>query len=557
MAGSRRRLAHALLTPRFITMASELILTQAAEDFFAAYQGLLTDTDDIGDTLDALIGTFVDEPTDPYDASLEPFVKYAGKPGATPFFGEFRGDQGLRNAFTGLVQTTNTNSLQVEEILATSFLVDFSLLPGSPLVPQANRVAVLFEEVHTAVETGLQYRLDTVALLTVEDDGKISDVQFYYDSYVPMQAFIGDVPLIVNPDIDIVLEPRRDVSTTIEETINAGFGFFGTFAGIDAAAKLIPPDDSLTKPDFTPLLSTVTDDVVVSFAGDPAFLPFADDEIRVGKEAVEQTFLEQFSDSRPRTFDMQEWFVSGDRLLANTFEQRTAVPTRQGYDVQVEILLTAKDGLIGSVQGMFDSAITTTAFTASDPFPTSYVPNSEKPVVREQGDAEFLNLTAFADAPVQVELQVFSEAVYNNSIGVFRVDDITGLIDGLRPGDEGYFEAAFANTVLSFNRGESGASGSPSVTRQSLSTTVDGGAILAAFIITDGTVESFLEANPGNLREEGSPNAFFTFTSANSDGFDHFRLAGNSFQVEDLWGGGDQDFNDMTFAVNVSSGSLA
>lgn len=538
-------------------MASELVLSQAAENFFEAYQNLLADTDDIADTLDALIGTFVDEPSDPYDATLEPVVKYAGKAGATPFFGEWRGDQGLRRAFSGLTEVTTTNSLTVQEILPTSFAIDFSLLPGSPLIPQANRVAVLFEEVHTAVETGLQYRLNTVALLTVADNGKISDVNFYYDSYVPMQAFVGDVPLIVNPDIDVVLEPRRDFSTTTEETINAGFGFFGTFAGIDAQAKLISPDDSVTKPDFTPLLSTVTDDVVISFAGDPFYLPFADDEIRVGKDAVEQTFLEQFTDSRPRTFDMQEWFVSGDRLLVNTFEQRTAVPTRKGYDVSVEILLTAKDGLIGSVQGLFDSSITTTAFTASDPFPTAYVPNADKPVVREQGDAEFLNLTAFADAPVQVELQVFSEAVYNNSIGVFRVDDITGLIDGLRPGDEGYFEAAFANTVLSFNRGESGASGSPSVTRQSLSTTVDGGVILAAYIITDGTVESFLEENPGNLLEEGSPTAFFTFTSANSDGFDHFRLAGNSFQVEDLWGGGDQDFNDMTFAVNVSSGILA
>jgi hypothetical protein len=34
-------------------------------------------------------------------------------------------------------------------------------------------------------------------------------------------------------------------------------------------------------------------------------------------------------------------------------------------------------------------------------------------------------------------------------------------------------------------------------------------------------------------------------------------LSGNSFQAEDLWGGGDRDYNDMTFAVNVSSGLLA
>lgn len=538
-------------------MATEQILTQAAESFFEAYENVLTDTDDISDTLDLLLDTLVEDPTDPYDATAEVWFKYSGKPGATPFFGEFRGEQGVSNAILGLTRTTDTDRLTVKEVIPTSFRVDFSLLPGSPLIPQDNRVAVLFEEVHTVKETGLQYRLDTTALLTVEESGVISDIRFYYDSYVPLQAFVGEIPLIVNPDIDLVLDPRRDPTTTTEETINAGFGFFGTFAGIDAAAQEISPDDSVTKPDFAPLLDTVTEDVVLKFSGDPQYLPFADDEIRVGKPALEQTFLEQFTDSRPRVFDMQEWFVNGDRLLANTFEQRTAVQTREGYDVQVEILLTAKDGLVSSVEGLFDSTTTTTAFIGSDPFPTSYIPNDQKPVVREQADSEFLNLTAYTDSEVEIELQVFSEAAYDNSIGIFVVDDITGIVSGLRPGDEGYYEAAFANTVLSFNRGEPGASGGETVTRQTLTSTLDGGVILAAYVITDGTVESFLAENPDNARQAGSPNAFFTFQAANADGFDHFQIGGNTFQVEDLWGGGDRDFNDMTFAVNVTSGVIA
>jgi len=531
-------------------MASEQVLIQAANSFFTAYQNLLKDTNDITDTLDALLNTFTADPSSPYSASLEPTIEYAGQSGAVPYFGQFRGEKGLRNAFTGLTQTIDTNSLTVQEILSSSFAIDFT--QANPLIPQNNRVAVLFEEEQTAEETGLRYRLDSIALLTVEENGKISKANIYYDSYVPMQAYLGHASLITNPDIDDLLDSRRNRATTSEQTINAAFGFFGTFAGIDGAAKLIAPDDNKT-PDFKPLLPTVTEDVVLKFAGDPLYLPFADSEIRTGRAAVEQTFLEQFTHSRPRTFDMKEWFVGNDRLLANTFEQRTAVATHKGYDVQVEILLTAKDGKVGSVEGMFDSVITTTAFTGKDPFPTSFVPNAEKPVVRQQGEAELLNLTAHTKGEkVKVQLDIFSEAAYNNTIGIFQVDDITGQINGIKPGDAGYLRAAFDKTVLSFNRGQAVTSGSSTVTRNVLSENVGGGTILASYIITNGTVDSFLKANPTNIRQSGSPNAYCTYIAANPDSFDHFRMAGNSFLVEDLWAGGDRDYNDMHYAVTVT-----
>lgn len=535
-------------------MPSEQLLSQAAETFFAAYSGVLTDTDDISDTLEVFLDTLVDDPRDPYDATQEVTITFSGKPGATAYFGQFRGQQGIRDAIQGLTSATRNSSVVVDEIIPTSYAIDFTL--ADPLVPQDNRVAVLFDEYHTAVETGLQYRQDTLALLSVSDDGLIQDVKFYYDAYIPLQALtaIGG-PLIANPNLAAVVDPGRDSTVTAEETINAGFGFFGTFAGIDAAIKLIPLDDTTTLPDFSPLRSTVTDDVAFKFSGDPRYLDFATDEIVTGGDELVDNFVTQFAGSRPRTFDQEEWFVKGDRLVVNTFEQRTSVDQRIGYDIQTEIMLTARDGLVSSVEGMFDTTITTAAFTGTDLLPTAYVPNRDKPVVREQADAEFLNLTAYAKAPVQVELQVFSEADFDNTIGVFRVDDVTGLIDGLRPGDEGYVEAALANTLLSFNRGEAVSSGGDTVTRQSLSTTLDGGVILAAYIITNGTVESYLADHSGS--GDGRSHAFFTFQDANADGFDHFRLSGNAFQAEDLWGGGDQDYNDMTFAVNVSSGLLA
>jgi len=523
------------------------LLFRAATDFITAYKNFLTDTNDPSDTIAALLATMVPDPTSPYEASKEPVIKYSGKSGFLPWFGEFRGSKGITNAVLGLANATDTESLQVDEILDTSFAIDFSLLPGSPLIPQANRVAVLFDERQKIRNTGLRYNLDNVLLLTVADSGRVSDAHFYYDSYVVSQAASGtSLPLIANPDLETVLNPRRNYQTTIEQTINSAFGFFGTFAGIDAQATKISPD-STDKPDFSPLLNTVTDDVVLKFSGDPRILPFADNQIRVGKNAVAQTFLEQFTDSRPRLFDMNEWFVSGDRLLANTFEKRTAVATRIGYEVDVQILLTSKDGKIGSVEGIYDSVTTATAFVGKQPF---NAPQPTDAIVGLQGDASgFINLTGVNGSKVQVKLAISSDAVYNNSVGLFVVDDITGVINGIKPGEAGWLDQAFASTVLVFDRGGRVA-GRPEYSSQELTTTLNAGVILAAYVVANGTAQTLKAQNPGNTWSPTGLNAYFSIKSANPDGnLDHFSLSGSRFFAEDQWGLGDNDKNDMVFDV--------
>ncbi|MEQ9668104.1 DUF4114 domain-containing protein [Coleofasciculus sp. G2-EDA-02] len=79
-----------------------------------------------------------------------------------------------------------------------------------------------------------------------------------------------------------------------------------------------------------------------------------------------------------------------------------------------------------------------------------------------------------------------------------------------------------------------------------------GGALLAPFIIADGTVEEFLAHNPDN-QASGDSFAYFAFGQANPDGRDHVRLFGdNIFGFEDLFGGGDKDFNDLVVEVKFS-----
>ena len=68
-------------------------------------------------------------------------------------------------------------------------------------------------------------------------------------------------------------------------------------------------------------------------------------------------------------------------------------------------------------------------------------------------------------------------------------------------------------------------------------------------LIADGDISEFLAENPTN-DPSGSIHAFFSFTGSNPDGLSHVRRLGqNLWGFEDLFGGGDTDFNDMVLQV--------
>ena len=327
--------------------ASSTVLQQAAQSFFAAYQQATLNAS----ATDALLSLLTD--------SVE--MTFSGQPGEMmPFAGTFVGHDGVANVMKAIRDTSTTESFQVRETLSTTFAVDFSLLPNNPLIAQDNRVAAILQEVRTANQPARRtYRLDVVAWLTVESDGKISNVHFFYDSYVPSQAFVGIPNLIVNPDIYPVIAPLRDPGADPVATLGTVMDFFGRFN-----TDTVPPFDCV----FDNIEQVMDTNIAVSFAGDPKLLPFADNKIRQGIPAAVNTFCEQESHSRPRTFNLEEVAVGADRVIANTFEQRTAVETHRGYDIPVQIMVTARSGLITSVKGLFDSVITTTAFHGVDPF---------------------------------------------------------------------------------------------------------------------------------------------------------------------------------------------
>jgi Domain of unknown function (DUF4114) len=73
-------------------------------------------------------------------------------------------------------------------------------------------------------------------------------------------------------------------------------------------------------------------------------------------------------------------------------------------------------------------------------------------------------------------------------------------------------------------------------------------------LIAQGSLNDFVSKNPTNGGDGNAVHAYFTYLGANPDKLDHFRLIGNNtFGAEDLYGGGDRDFNDLVVNINVKA----
>jgi len=139
------------------------------------------------------------------------------------------------------------------------------------------------------------------------------------------------------------------------------------------------------------------------------------------------------------------------------------------------------------------------------------------------------------DVPTRFTL-VAEHADFNNELGLFIVDDSSGRVGVLSPGDPGYAAAAISRRQVIFTQDDEVGSDT--------TLNLPGDSFFALYLIQDGTSEAFLAFNPTN--QIGlHPLAFFSLVAANPDDFDHVKnLAPIVFAWEDLTGGGDQDFND-------------
>jgi hypothetical protein len=153
-------------------------------------------------------------------------------------------------------------------------------------------------------------------------------------------------------------------------------------------------------------------------------------------------------------------------------------------------------------------------------------------------------------SPQNVQLQATSVGKNRNTLVAYRVDSITGAIlqagTWVKPGDAGYSQAALNNSLLkgdplNLGFGESKVASFEEGTTK----TAD---LFALALVTNGSISDYLANNPANQKGKG-PNMFFSIGAANPDGAAHMiSLDSGVVGFEDLWGGGDFDFNDVVVA---------
>jgi hypothetical protein len=161
-----------------------------------------------------------------------------------------------------------------------------------------------------------------------------------------------------------------------------------------------------------------------------------------------------------------------------------------------------------------------------------------------------IDLTNYTGA-LKADIITKSSAAYTNHIGFYTVEDSIGSIklsDGtiLKPGDANYAVEAIKNALTnSLQAGKID-------TKTDI--TITGGKIYAPVVVAQGTLTDFITKNPTNGGGVNAIHAYFNYVGANSDKIDHFRLIGNNtFGVEDTYGGGDRDFNDLVVKMNVKN----
>ena len=156
--------------------------------------------------------------------------------------------------------------------------------------------------------------------------------------------------------------------------------------------------------------------------------------------------------------------------------------------------------------------------------------------------------------PLRFTLEEANAGVVNE-VGVFLVDDTQGTIGGIAPGEEGYTEAALESATVIFSALE----GTSELFDQNPTRIIDDFSSsdnLSFYLIQNSSTDAALADLDAGLPI--TDNIFFASNAANGDGLDHVDvddLGNNSFAFhwEDTFGGGDLDFNDLSFTVATTN----
>ncbi len=215
------------------------------------------------------------------------------------------------------------------------------------------------------------------------------------------------------------------------------------------------------------------------------------------------------------------------------------------------------DDLVRFLDGASQSTPTTVAVTTGQSVGVSV--DSEQTALYQASytnDAGFLNWgssdgavtlarpvavasTALGQDDTDAIVRVRQNGANDSALTIYRVDDYNGTIDGLSPGDAGYAAAASARAYTTSD-GTTAISGPGwGNYAETKITGVDSGDIIAFALTSAGqTYWSFASANE----------------TVNGNAVTHLWSYGaNTFGFEDIYGGGDQDFNDLIVQLDFTS----
>jgi hypothetical protein len=156
-------------------------------------------------------------------------------------------------------------------------------------------------------------------------------------------------------------------------------------------------------------------------------------------------------------------------------------------------------------------------------------------------------------AATNLTVNISRAAAFNDSIGIYRVDDAEGCFDtngdglvDVRVGQDGYLQEALRRAALP---AVALTQATTNNTSASSSISLAAGQSYGLLLVSNGTI--------AQARVNGSTlNVFSSYTEANADKQNHLVRLGNGttevFGFEDQFGGGDKDFNDLIVSVTKS-----
>ena len=157
---------------------------------------------------------------------------------------------------------------------------------------------------------------------------------------------------------------------------------------------------------------------------------------------------------------------------------------------------------------------------------------------------DVINLTGLGNQTA--EISITRNAVLDSTVDFYEInpDGSVTIEDGstVALGEDSYQEAAIANRLgLDLTV--------PDRETAVFTAELEGGKLYAPAIVSNGNFASFADDNSSN-----DPQIFFAYEEANADNFDHINsmnsVGGITFEFEDLFGGGDRDFDDIVVEVS-------